>query len=114
MKARKYTIPLAGLICLYLIGCTPKTPAQTATKKIPWTRVNQVEVTSDTEAQSQPATPHVDPVVAPGASQSQVIIAWGQPDYIIDSPSDPKRRIWQYPHAVVVFQGTKVQKVLPR
>ncbi len=114
MNARQYTIPLAGFIFFFLVGCAPKTPAQTSSEKIPWTQVTQVEVTSDTEAKTQPDTTYADPVVVPGASQSQVIIAWGQPDYIIDSPSDPKRRIWQYPHAVVVFQGTKVQQVLPR
>ena len=114
MKARQYTIPLVGFICFFLIGCAPKPTTETPPEKIPWTQVTQVEVTPDTEANTQPATTYSDPVVAPGASQSQVIIAWGKPDYIIDSASDPKRRIWQYPHAVVVFQGTKVQQVLPR
>ena len=118
MKIYTTTIFLCSLVSLLSAGCGGKTDSKTAATKLPWSRVGNVEVTSDTEIQQQPPTSNSEPssraVVGPGASQSEVILTWGVPDYILDSQSDPDRKIWQYPHAVVVFQGTKVEKVLPR
>ena len=72
-----------------------------------------MEVTTDTQA-GQEESDIGTGLISPGASQSQVILAWGVPEYILDSPADPEHNIWQYPHAVVVFQGTKVEQVLAR
>lgn len=113
---KKYlAICLGVFACVLATGCSGNTEPQSSASKIAWTRVKEVEVTSDTEAQS-PADSAGANVgsIGPGASQSQVIMAWGIPDYIQDSASDSERKIWQYSHAVVVFQGTKVEKVLAR
>ena len=118
MKIYATTIFLCILVSLLAAGCGGKTDSKTAATKLPWSRVGEVEVTSDTETEQQsPATnseASSRAVIGPGASQSEVILTWGVPDYILDSQSDPDRKIWQYSHAVVVFQGTKVEKVLPR
>ena len=105
-------IPLSLLIA----GCGGKTNSTSSVEPLPWVRVQEVEVTSDTEAQepsSQVAT-HTSGAIGAGSSQSEVIKAWGVPDYILDSTENQNRKIWQYSHALVVFQGTKVEKVLPR
>ena len=112
MRAYPIVIFLAGLACLLPTGCGTKAGSKSSTAKIPWSRVKQVEVTTEGE-QGQLAS-DMEGIVGPGASQSQVILAWGVPEYILDSPADPEHKIWQYPHAVVVFQGTKVQQVLAR
>ena len=111
MKAYPIVIFLAGLACLLPAGCGTKLDSERSGTKIPWSRVDQVEVTTDGKQQ---ATFGDEAIVAPGASQSQVILAWGMPQYILDSPAEAEHKIWQYPHAVVVFQGTKVQQVLAR
>ncbi len=111
MRVYPIVIFLAGLACLLPAGCGTKAGSKTSAAKIPWSRVKQVEVTTDGEQQ---ASVGGETIVAPGASQSQVILAWGVPEYILDSPADPEHNIWQYPHAVVVFQGTKVEQVLAR
>ena len=119
MKINPATILLWGLAGLLSVGCGGQTESKTSAERLPWTRVKQVEVASDTDPQQQ-QSPTVEGEwirtmsVGPGASQSEVIQAWGVPDYIMDSQSDPERKTWQYSHAVVVFQGTKVEKVLPR
>ncbi len=113
MRVYPIVIFLAGLACLLLTGCGTKAGSKTSAAKIPWSRVKEVEVTTDTQGEQQPAVGN-EATIAPGASQSQVILAWGVPEYILDSPADPEHKIWQYPHAVVVFQGTKVEQVLAR
>ena len=113
MKAYPIAIFLAGLACLLPTGCGTKASSETSAAKIPWSRVKQVEVTTDTQAEQEESGIGAE-LISPGASQSQVILAWGVPEYILDSPADPEHKIWQYPHAVVVFQGTKVQQVLAR
>ena len=118
MKIQATTILLCGLVSLLWAGCGGKTDSPSLAGRLPWSRVGEVEVTSDTEAEGQFATVKQGPAgtasVRPGASQSEVIMAWGVPDYIFDSESDPDRTIWQYSHAVVVFQGTRAEKVIPR
>ena len=115
MKITLVSILLWGLAGLLLAGCGGQSESKTSAERLPWTRVKQVEVTSDTEPQRQTGGERIRTMsVGPGASQSEVIQAWGVPDYIMDTQSDPERKIWQYSHAVVVFQGTKVEKVLPR
>ena len=114
MKAYPIAMFLAGLACLLPTGCGTKASSKNSAAKIPWSRVKQVEVTTDTEAEQHEPAFGGEGIIAPGASQSQVILAWGVPEYILDSPADPEHKIWQYPHAVVVFQGTKVQQVLAR
>ncbi len=111
MRVYPIVIFLAGLACLLPTGCWTKAGSETSAAKIPWSRVKQVEVTTDGKQQ---AAVGGQAIIAPGASQSQVILAWGVPEYILDSPADPEHNIWQYPHAVVVFQGTKVEQVLAR
>ncbi len=113
MKAYSIALFLAGLACLLPTGCGTKAGSKTSAAKIPWSRVKQVEVTTDTEAEQEESGIGAE-LISPGASQSQVILAWGVPQYILDSPADPEHNIWQYPHAVVVFQGTKVEQVLAR
>ena len=113
MKAYLIAIFLAVLTCVLPGGCGTKGGSKDSAAKIPWSRVKQMEVTTDIEGKQQPAA-GIEGTVAPGASQSQVILVWGLPEYILDSPADPEHKIWQYPHAVVVFQGTKVQQVLAR
>ncbi len=113
MRVYPIVIFLAGLACLLPTGCGTKAGSKTSAAKIPWSRVKQVEVTADTEAEQAESGIGAE-LISPGASQSQVILAWGVPEYILDSPADPEHKIWQYPHAVVVFQGTKVQQVLAR
>ena len=113
MRAYPIATFLAGLVCLLSAGCGANKGSETAKAEIPWSRVKQVEVTTDSNGEQQPAASG-DAIVAPGASQSQVILAWGVPEYILDSPADPEHEVWQYPNAVVVFQGTKVQQVLAR
>ena len=119
MRIRVITIMLfGGMASLLTSGCSNgKAEAESSAERLPWSRVEEVEVTSDTEAQQpsgqiRPKTSNG--VIAAGASQSEVVIAWGLPDYIYDSAENPDRKIWQYSHALVVFQGTKVEKVLPR
>ncbi len=111
MKAYPIVIFLAVLACVLPGGCGIKADSKNSASKIPWSRIKEVEVTTDGEQQ---ATLGDEAIVAPGASQSQVILAWGMPHYILDSPAEAENEIWQYPHAVVVFQGTKVQQVLAR
>ncbi|MCK4850465.1 MAG: hypothetical protein KAT11_03895 [Phycisphaerae bacterium] len=113
MKAYPIVIFLAVLACVLPGGCGIKADSKSSASKIPWSRVKQVEVTTDTESEQQ-ATLGDEAIVAPGASESEVILAWGMPQYILDSPAEAEHEIWQYPHAVVVFQGTKVQQVLAR
>ena len=72
-----------------------------------------MNVTTDTEGEQKDSSLGIGPV-SPGVSQSQVIMAWGTPPYILDSQADDEHEMWQYPHAVVVFKGTKVQQVLAR
>ena len=113
MKAHLITLVLAGFACLLQTGCAIEANSKSSEAKIPWSRVTQVETTADTQGtQSQTGIGHGP--ISPGASQSHVILAWGMPPYILDSPADNEREVWQYPHAVVVFQGTKVQQVLAR
>ena len=114
MRAYPIAIFLAGLACLLPTGCGAKADSKSSAGKIPWSRVRQVEVTSDTESEQSQLISDMEGIVGPGASQSQVILAWGVPEYILDSPADPEHKVWQYPHAVVVFQGTKVQQVIAR
>jgi len=114
MRAYSIAIFLAGLACLLSGGCGAKADSKSSAGKIPWSRVRQVEVTSDTESEQSQLISDMEGIVGPGASQSQVILAWGVPEYILDSPADPEHKVWQYPHAVVVFQGTKVQQVIAR
>ena len=114
MRAYPIAIFLAGLACLLSGGCGAKADSKSSAGKIPWSRVKHVEVTSDTESEQSQLVSEMEGTVGPGASQSQVILAWGMPDYILDSLTDPERKVWQYPRAVVVFQGTKVEKVLAR
>ena len=113
MKTYQIAMFLAGLACLLPTGCRTKAGSKSSAAKIPWSRVRQVEVTTDTEAEQEESGIGAE-LISPGASQSQVILAWGVPEYILDSPADPEHKIWQYPHAVVVFQGTKVEQVLAR
>ena len=113
MKAYPIVIFLAVLACVLAGGCGTKVGPKGSAAKIPWSRVKQVEVTTDTEAEQEESGIGAE-LISPGASQSQVILAWGVPEYILDSPANPEHNIWQYPHAVVVFQGTKVQQVLAR
>ena len=114
MRVYPIVIFLAGLACLLPGGCGIKADSKTPASKIPWSRVKQVELTTDTETEQHGPAVGGEAIIAPGASQSQVILAWGVPEYILDSPADPEHKIWQYPHAVVVFQGTKVEQVLAR
>ena len=114
MRAYPSAIFLAALPCLLASGCGPKVDSKSSTEKIPWSRVQQVELTNDAEGKQRQPAEDIEGTIGPGASQSQVILAWGMPDYIIDSLTDPERKVWQYPRAVLVFQGTKVEKVLPR
>ena len=111
------TLP-AVLGCLLLAGCAAKTEPTTSPAKLPWSRVTEVEVATETNAHPQAADGSAESVgpagISPGSSQSQVILAWGVPDYILDSKDDPDRKIWQYPHSIVVFQRTKVEQILPR
>lgn len=114
---RIQTITLVGVLGILLTaGCGGKTNSQSSTEPLPWSRVEAVEVTSDTEGQeaSSQTTPKVNGQVTVGSSESEVIMAWGMPNYIQDSTEDQNRRIWQYSHALLVFEGTKVEKVLPR
>ncbi len=113
MKAYLIAILLAGLVSLLLTGCGITASSKSSKAKIPWTRVKQVETTSDTEA-GQAEASLGNGLINPGASQSQVILSWGVPEYILGSPADPEHNVWQYSHTVVVFQGTKVQQVLAR
>ena len=103
-------------VSLLSTGCGGKTNSENSAERLPWSRVEEVEVTADTEAQeaSPQALPKGNGAIGPGSSQSEVIMAWGMPDYIYDSAEDQDRKIWQYSHALVVFQGTKVENVLPR
>jgi len=114
MRAYSIAIFLAGLACLLAGGCRAKADSTSSSGKIPWSRVQHVEVTSDAEGKQRQPADGVEGTIGPGASQSEVILAWGMPDYILDSLTDPERKVWQYPRAVVVFQGTKVEKVLAR
>ena len=118
MKINLTSILLWGLAGLLLAGCGGQTESKSSAERLPWTRVEEVEVTSDTEAEQQSTAIRSERAgggaIRPGASQSEVIQAWGVPDYIMDTQSDPERKIWQYSHAIVVFQGTKVEKVLGR
>ena len=114
MRAYPIAIFFAGLASLLPTGCGTKADSKSSTGKIPWSRVQHVEVTSDAEGKQRQPADGVEGTVAPGASQSQVILAWGMPEYILDSLTDPEHKVWQYPHAVVVFQGTKVQRVIAR
>ncbi len=111
MRVYPIVIFLAALACLLPAGCGTKVEPERSATKMPWSRVDQVELTTDGQQQ---ATVGGEAIIAPGASQSQVILAWGVPEYILDSPADPEHNVWQYPHAVVVFQGTKVEQVLAR
>ena len=113
MKAYPIAIFIAVLTCVLPGGCGTKANSKNSASKIPWSRVKEVEVTTDTQAGQEESGIGAE-LISPGASQSQVILAWGVPEYILDSPADPEHKIWQYPHAVVVFQGTKVQQVLAR
>ena len=113
MKAYPIVMFLAGLACLLPTGCGIKADSKSSAARIPWSRVKQVQTTSDTEAEQAEFGIGVE-LISPGASQSQVILAWGVPEYILGSPADPEHNVWQYSHAVVVFQGTKVQQVLAR
>lgn len=110
---KSVTVVVAGLL---LTGCQGKTESKTEADPLPWSRVQQVEVSND--GQSQTLSAQQDSaeqmVISPGASESQVILAWGVPDYILDSQDDPQRKIWQYRHALVVFQDKRVEQVLPR
>ncbi len=112
MKAYPIVIFFAVLSCVLPGGCGSKTDSKSSAAKIPWSRVREVEITTE-GGQGRLASDMEGTIVA-GASQSQVILAWGVPEYILDSPADPEHKIWQYPHAVVVFQGTKVEKVVAR
>ena len=114
MRAYPIGIFLASLACLLSGGCGAKTDSKSAAGKIPWSRVQHVEVTGDAEGEQSQLDSDMEGTVGPGASQSQVILAWGMPDYILDSLTDPEHKVWQYPHAVVVFQGTKVQRMVAR
>ena len=114
MKINLVGTLLWGLAGLLFTGCGGQTESKTSVEKLPWTRVKQVEVTTDAEGLISNKEYTKRASVGPGASQSEVIQAWGVPDYIMDTQSDPERKIWQYSHAVVVFQGTKVETVLPR
>ncbi|NIA06930.1 MAG: hypothetical protein GWP14_04695 [Actinobacteria bacterium] len=117
MKIHTITILLGVVVSLLTTtGCGGKTNPESSAGRLPWTRVKEVEVTSDTDTQgpSLQAMPKTNGTITAGASQSEVIMAWGVPDYIMDSQSDPERKIWQYSHAIVVFQGTKVEQILPR
>ena len=107
---------LCGMASLLTAGCGGKRDAEGSAERLPWSRVEEVEVTGDTEAQeaSAQAMPKANGAIGPGSSQSEVIMAWGMPDYIYDSAENQDRKIWQYSHALVVFQGTKVEKVFPR
>ena len=113
MKAYPIAIFIAVLTCVLSGGCGTKAGSERSAAKIPWSRVKQVELTTDTEAEQQESGVGAE-LISPGASQSQVILAWGVPEYILDSPADPEHKVWQYPHAVVVFQGTKVEQVVAR
>ena len=112
MKAYPIVISFAVFSGVLLGGCGAKADSKSSTAKIPWSQVKQVEVT--TEGKQGQVAPEMGGIVGPGASQSQVILAWGVPDYIHDNPADPEHKVWQYPNAVVVFQGTKVEKVVAR
>ena len=112
MRIHTTTILLVSLLSLLLVACGPKTDSTDSDSSLPWSRVKQVEVTTDASAERQP--PDGSATITTGASQSQIISAWGIPDYILDSPEDPQRKIWQYSHAIVVFQGTRAEKVIYR
>ena len=113
MRTYLITLVLAGLACLLQSGCAIGANSKSSQAKIPWSRVTQVQTTTDTQGkQIETGIGHGN--ISPGASQSQVVLAWGMPPYILDSQTDDGHEIWQYPHAVVVFQGTKVQQVLAR
>ena len=113
MKNHALTILLCGCITLLSAGCGGKTDSESSAA-LPWSRVQEVQVTTEANGQETQFVAPGKGGIGPGASQSEVVQAWGIPDYIIDSQSDPDRKIWQYSHAVLVFQGTKVEKVLPR
>lgn len=106
------------LACLFLAGCGGRTESTTSAAKLPWSRVTDVEVVTENGADPQDPDGASGSVredgIGPGASQSQVILAWGVPDYILDSKDDADRKIWQYPHSIVVFQGSTVQQIMPR
>ena len=118
MKIQPSTMLVCGLVSLLWGGCGGRTDSKSSATKLPWSRVKQVEVTTDTNGERQwpdaSSKSNNGVAIGPGASQSEVYLAWGLPDHIIDSQSDPDRKIWQYSHSVVVFQGTKVEEVLPR
>ena len=116
MKVNANILLLFLPLSLLTTGCSGRTTSETSAARLPWSRVKEVEVTGDTEAQqsSSQALPKANGAIGPGSSQSEVVMAWGMPDYIYDSAADQNRKIWQYSHALVVFQGTKVEKVFPR
>ena len=113
MKAYLIALLLAGLACLLPTGCGIKANSKSSPAKVSWSRVTDVEVTTDTQGLHKDSGIGQGPI-GPGASQSQVVMAWGVPEYILNSQTEAENEIWQYPHAVVVFQGTKVQQVLAR
>jgi hypothetical protein len=116
MRMHTIAILLVAAGSLLTTGCGRKSRPESSAARLPWSRVKEVEVTSDTDTQepARQTMPEASGVITVGASQSEVIMAWGVPDYILDSTEDPGRKIWQYSHGLVVFQGTKVEKVLPR
>ena len=116
MKVNATILLLFLPLSLLTTGCSGRTTSETSAARLPWSRVKEVEVTSDTDTQ-EPALqtmPKASGTITVGSSQSEVIMAWGVPDYILDSAENQGRKIWQYSHGLVVFQGTKVEKVLPR
>ena len=118
MKDSVATTLTVFLGCLLLSGCAAKSKPTTSGAKLPWSRVSDVEVATEAGRGAGSVEESTEPLsqagVVPGASQSQVILAWGVPPYILDSKDDPERKIWQYPHTIVLFQGTRVEQVLPR
>ena len=115
MRIHTITILLGAVVSLLTAGCGGKTTPESSADRLPWSRVKEVEVTSDTETQepSLEAMPKANGAITVGSSQSEVIMAWGVPDYILSSTDNQDRTIWQYSHGLVVFLGTKVEKILP-
>ena len=116
---RSEAVGIIGIVmgALVLAGCGGQTQSKASGEKLPWSRVTDVDVASGNGEQgenAEQASGGGGEQIGPGSSESEVIMAWGVPDYIQDSTEDPERRIWHYKHALVVFQGRKAEKIVPR
>ena len=118
MRSEAEVIVGIAVAVLLLAGCGGQTQSKTtAGEKLPWSRVTDVEVASENGKQGESGEqdlPEREGQIGPGSSESEVILAWGVPDHIMDSTEDPERKIWHYRHALVVFQGRRAEKIVPR